>query len=192
MDMPHEVPPAAPQRPSPLSAYFMILDGIQQQIRFADIKAGFIAALNAILFSSQAMHFDNALTLYAKPGSADSAFWCAVLFQSLYLMTMALAVGAVIWAVLPRFHELAPNGKVFFGQIARSYGNDYARYVRDTNSLTEQQWADEFGAQIVEISHIALTKHRMVRRAVWLTLLAFVMWRLSLTSIAYLQAAHAA
>ena len=47
----------------------------------------------------------------------------------------------------------------------------------------------QVGAEIVEISHIAVTKHQLTRRAAWLTLLAFVFWRASLLAIAFLPTA---
>lgn len=169
-----------------LYMYLKLLDSIQQQIRFADLKAGFIVALNALLFGFLATYFDAVRTLYASAQTRHVAFWCAVLLQVLYLAAMAAAVGIVIWTVMPRFGRRGPPSKVFFAEIATRYGTDCERFVRDTVRLSDDQWADEIGRQIVEVSHIALAKHRLVRQAAWYTLLAFALWRASLFAIVFL------
>ena len=54
-----------------------------------------------------------------------------------------------------------------------------------TKQMTDDEWADEIGTQIVEVSHIALTKHKLLIRAAWLSLLAFVFWVASFASLAF-------
>ena len=172
-----------------LEMYALVLSGIQQQIRFADAKAGFIAAVNALLFGFLAVRFDAMLAAYARLGAGSPVMWFNVLAQSLYLMAAAAAVGSILIAVMPRFSEFAPHGKLFFRQIVRDYGKDCARYVRDTNRLTDDEWAMQLGTEIVEVSHIAAAKHQLMRQAVWATLLAFVLWRVALLAIALLPMA---
>lgn len=188
-------PPVAPSVPaaeSPvrggpnLQMYVTILHGIQDQIRFADAKAGFIAGVNAIMFCFLASHFDTMLAVHAKAGSTNTAFWLAVVFQLLYLVIMAIAVCAVILSVMPRLSKSSPESKVFFGHIRKNYGRDWQRYVAETSQLTDQQWAEQIGTQIVEVSQIAWQKHRLVRQAAWFTLAAFALWRASLAAIAFL------
>ena len=169
-----------------LEMYAVILNGIQQQIRFADAMAGFVAAGNALLFGFLAIRFDSVLAAYARLGPGSPVMWFNVISQSLYLMATAGAVGSILFAVMPRFNELRPHGKMFFRQIVRDYGKDYARYIRDTSRLTDQEWATQLGTQIVEISHIAAKKHQLMRQAVWTTLLAFALWRVALLAIAML------
>lgn len=176
------------QRPN-LEMYAVVLNGIQQQIRFADAKAGFIAAVNALLFGFLAVRFDGMLAAYQRLGAGSGLMWFNVIAQMLYLMATAAAVGSILIAVMPRFSELSPHGKLFFRQIVRDYGQDCARYIRDTSRLSDREWAAELGTEIVEISHIAATKHQLMRQAVWATLLAFALWRIALLAIAMLPPA---
>lgn len=169
-----------------LEMYATTLSGIQEQVRFADSKAGFIAALNVILFGFVASNFEGIRLVYDKFGSGNAAFRIAVAILTLYLIATAISIVQVILAVVSRFGELAPQSKVFFGHIIKSYGKDYSKYVRETLTLSDRDWAEEIGTQIVEVSHIALTKHKLVRRAAWFTLLAFGGWLISLIAIAFL------
>jgi hypothetical protein len=75
--------------------------------------------------------------------------------------------------------ELAPRSKIFFGHIARDYGNDCERYIRDTSGMTDADWARDLGSQIVEVSHIALAKHKRVRRAAICVFIALILWFVS-------------
>jgi len=179
---------AAPERPN-LEMYAVVLNGIQQQIRFADAKAGFVAAVNALLFGFLAVRFDSMLAAYSRLGFGSAVMWFNVIAQSLYLMATAAAVGSILIAVMPRFSELSPHGKLFFRHIVRDYGKDCARYVRDTSRMTDQDWAQQLGAEIVEVSHIASTKHQLMRQAVWATLAAFALWRVALLAVAMLPMA---
>lgn len=171
-----------------LDMYAVVLNEIHQQIRFADAKAGFVAALNALLFGFLAVRFDDVLIAYARFNAGSLVMWFNVVSQSLYLSATATAVWSVLMAAMPRFSELTPHGKVFFRQIVRDYGTDCARYVRETSRLSDDEWAAQLGTQIVEISHIAVAKHRFMRKAVWWTLVAFVLWRLALVALAMLPA----
>ncbi|HWB14382.1 MAG TPA: Pycsar system effector family protein [Pirellulales bacterium] len=186
-------PRSSVTHPGPLNAghpklwmYFTILQGIQAQIRFADAKAAFLTALNVILFGFLALRFDSVLVAYARAGSGGAIFMAALALQACYLSATAAAIAAVVLSVMPRFAKLAPRSKLFFGPIAEEYGTDWPRYVRDLGDLSDDQWAEQIGLEIVEVSHIAVAKHRLMRRAAWLTLLAFVLWRLSLAAIAFL------
>jgi hypothetical protein len=45
--------------PKTLDTYFKILEGVQDQTRFADSKAVFVAALNALLFGFMSRNFQS-------------------------------------------------------------------------------------------------------------------------------------
>ncbi len=185
-----EAPSTAEGARPNLEMYAVILNGIHGQIRFADAKAGFVAALNAMLFGFLAVRFDDLLIAYSRFEAGSVVIWFNVIAQSLYLTATATAVCSILMAVMPRFSELAPHGKMFFRQIVRDYGTDCDSYVRETSRLTDQEWATQIGTQIVEISHIAAAKHQLMRKAVWWTLIAFVLWRITLIALALLPAAQ--
>lgn len=112
----------------------------------------------------------------------------ALTAQLLYLSATAGAIAAIVLSVMPRFSDLSPTNKVFFRRIVREYGKDSSRYVDESNALSDEEWAEQVGATIVELSQVAMAKHQLMRRAAWLTLLAFILWQASLLAIAFLPA----
>lgn len=167
-----------------LSTYFAILNGVQEQIRFADRKAAFLSALNALLF---AFLSNGIYRLNAASSAQGTAFWIASVLMTVYVLAAAISVGIVVWSVMSRFGELAPKSKVYFGHIIRQYGKDYGKYVTDMKAMTDEDWANEIGTQIVEVSHIALTKHSLLRTAAKFSLAAFVLWVAVLVALAFIH-----
>jgi hypothetical protein len=45
--------------------------------------------------------------------------------------------------------------------------------------MTDADWARDLGSQIVEVSHIALAKHKRVRRAAICVFIALILWFVS-------------
>ena len=167
-----------------LSTYFTILNGIQEQIRFADRKAAFFSALNALMF---AFLSNGIYRLNSASSVKGVAFWIASVLTTLYVLAAVISVGIIVWSVMSRFGELAPHSKVHFGHIIREYGKDYEKYVKDMKQMTDEDWANEIGTQIVEVSHIALTKHNLLRMAAKFTLAAFFLWVAVLFSLAFVS-----
>lgn len=161
-----------------LNVYFQILNGIQEQTRFADSKAAFIAAINALLFGFMATNFESLKIIYRTYGLESLAFWAPFSILIAYTGTSLIALIFSVLGVYSRFGDLAPQARVFFGHIAKAYGRDYEKYIRDTIKMTAEDWARELGTQIVEVSQIALIKHRMVRRAAMWVVIAAVLWAL--------------
>ena len=129
-------------KPKNLDTYFKILGSVQDQTRFADSKAVFVAALNTLLFGFMARNFESLKPIYAA--CQDSHVACWLLF-------------------------------IFFA----AYGNDCERYVREISRMTDTDWARDLGSQIVEVSHIALAKHKRVRRAAICVFIALILWFVS-------------
>jgi Family of unknown function (DUF5706) len=165
--------------PKNLDTYFKILGGVQDQTRFADSKAVFVAALNTLLFGFMARHFESLKPIYTACQANYVTCWLLFMFFAAYMVASLLSLGFVIWAVMSRFGELAPRSKVFFGHIARDYGNDCEKYVRETRGMTDADWARDLGSQIVEVSHIALAKHKRVRQAAIWVFIALILWFVS-------------
>lgn len=169
-----------------LKTCFLVYQGIQEQIRFADSKAAFIAALNAVLFGFLAGNSQAIKTMVSSHQYSNALIIPVVVF-GLYILATGLSVGLVITAVMSRFAELAPQSKVFFGHIIRTYGKDCGKYTADIQAMKDADWIKDIGGQIVEVSHIALTKHRLVRRAAQFTLAAFVLWVLAFVVLLTMQ-----
>ncbi len=117
---------------------------------------------------------------------AQPVAWVAAIALVVFAIVAAIAVFTLITVVLSRLGELAPKSRVYFGHITKQYGKDYAKYVGEIMKLTDQEWAEEIGTQIVEVSHIALTKHQLIRRAALLTIIAFGCWLVALSSSSFI------
>ena len=167
---------------SNLPMAWSILNSIHEQIRLADSKAGFIIALNAILFGFASRYFDKFGR--AEPaGSQESIFlWINDAIFVFYLAAAAASVVFILIAVMSRIRKSSVQTKIFFGHIARHYGKDSEKYLRDVRGMNEENWLREVGSQIVEASHIALIKHKWVSRASISLLVAAVL--LAITTIA--------
>lgn len=152
--------------------YFSILNAIQEQIRFADSKAGFIAALNTAEFGFLILAYDDIELIYFK---IFDIYVILVLF-ALSVIFMGLSIIFVSMTVASRLGKNAPTGKIFFGHIASNCGNDYYKYYRETINYKDRDWIQEIGTQIVEVSHIALSKHRLIKRSVKCTILSLFCW----------------
>jgi hypothetical protein len=161
-----------------------VLSGIQEQIRFADSKAGFLAALNTLLFGFVVVGCDRCAAISVNDDARTIAFWLTTVLLTLYVIASIAATVLVISSVMPRFGEQAPQCRLFFGHIAKHYGRDYGKYFRDTKDMTDADWAEELAGQIVEVSQVASVKHQRVRLAAFFTMVAVCLWVLSLGAMA--------
>lgn len=158
---------------------FRILSSQQEQIRFADSKATFVAALNALLFGFMATHFVSLKALYTAYGMQSFAFWGPFVLLALYVVSSMSSLLLAVWGVMPRFGGHAPRSKIYFEHLVRDYGKDYEKYVQEVTKMTEAEWVRDLGTQVVEVSHITLTKHTCVRRAATLLPITALLWALS-------------
>ncbi|MGD0899160.1 MAG: Pycsar system effector family protein [Thermoguttaceae bacterium] len=178
--------PAAPS--SQISICLEILDDIQEQIRFADQKAGFVSVLNVFLFGFIATNFDKLRPLYASAKEPNvAAILFAVVVVSIYLVFTAASFLLVVSCVMSRFGKRGPRSRVFFGDIAARYGADHARYVQDISAMTDAQWVEELGNQVVEVSRLAIIKHRRIRWATMSTLAGVMLWLVALVTVVSLH-----
>ncbi len=158
-----------------LQTCFNVLARVEEQLRFADSKAAFVATLHAFLIGPLA---GNAVGIRAvvsawNPGAHLLLGLAAGAYVIMFLVTM----GIVAAAVLPRTRREGHRAsQVFFGQIAREYGHDPKRYIALLGSLSDQQWLDEVGRYIVDASNIATIKHRLVRLATKATVPTVALW----------------
>ena len=162
---------------------FKVLAAIQDQIRFADTKAVFVFSINALMFGfvvGGVGSIKKALALDSVPASTWVALVALILFG---MLRHILTVGMLIYAIMSRFGALAPRSRVICGHIATAYGKDYNKYVTEVKAMTEDDWLNEVGTQIVETSHIALTKHSIVRNAAITTIIGLAFWAIAVFSV---------
>ena len=162
-----ETPSNAPSPPATwqMSACLDILDDIQEQIQFADSKAGFIAAFNVLLFGFVANHVDKLRTLCSGRELGAGCVALALVLVGIYVTSMVITFALVVSCVVSRFGGRVHQGRVFFAHIAARYGKDHKRYAQDISAMTNADWLDELGAQVVEVSRLANLKHKYVRWA---------------------------
>jgi hypothetical protein len=158
--------------------------GVQDQVKFADSKAGFVAAFHALLFGFMITHADKLVKVV--PADRNVAFYVSTILCVLYGTLTVLAVFLLISAVISRFGELAPQSKSFFGHITRQHGKDYTKYCRAVSEMSDEDWCEDISGQIVEVSHIAATKHRLVRTAAQATAMAFLLWCATLIAMLWI------
>jgi hypothetical protein len=145
-----------------------VYSSIQEQVRFADTKAGVVAAFNAILVGFVASNIGTVNGVY---GLTHDVRVCVVLTAALCAtgLLTAVSIGHLIWAVRPRSGETTRRSKIFFGHIARDYQLDGSRYARDARTMTQDDWADDYGRQIVVVATIASKKHAHLRTSMTCT-----------------------
>lgn len=164
---------------------FGILSATQDQIRFADTKAAFLFGINTLMFGFVASTSGLLKQSLAQQG-ASAASVIAIVALVVFGVAASGAVVILISAVMSRFGELAPKSRAYFGHIARQYGKDYAKYVGEIQGMSEDDWTEELGTQIVEVSHIALAKHKWIWRAGVATIVSFACWLVCLVAVALL------
>jgi len=126
-----------------------------------DTKAAFLFGINTLLFGFVAGTVGT-LKRALVAATVPPAAWVSLIALIIFVITAATAVVILIHVVMSRFGELAPTSRIFFGHIIKRFGKDYGRYVSEIKAMTELEWVEEVGTQIIEISHIALIKHRWV------------------------------
>ncbi len=151
-----------------LRSCFQLLGRVEDQIRFADSKAGFLATLHAFLISP----------LIYNVGEIRKAFrqWdttsldLLIVIGGVYVLLYLISMGMIGMTVLPRIRrgkQARQPSRIFFGRIAREFGDDPRRFVALISAMSEKDWLDEIAVYIVDASTIATVKHRYVR---WATL----------------------
>ncbi len=147
--------------------------GIQEQVRFADTKAGFVAAFNAILVGFIATDLSTIKDIYRATHDLQACIWLVVLSFTTGVPT-AISIAYLIWAVRPRLGQNTHKSRIFFGHIARDYHLDGVRYRDEARAMKQEDWADDYGYQIVEVANIAQAKHSNVRASMNWSFGAFV------------------
>jgi hypothetical protein len=167
-------------RPEPegarLQSCFHLVGRVEDQLRFADSKAAFLATIHTLLVGPLVYNLAilrNALWQWA-PISRGVLLLLVAVYGGLFLASMAL----VALTVLPRFGpgSRPAASRMFFGQIAREFGHDPASFVTALSTMSTRDWLDELGVYIVDASKIAAEKHKFVRRATVLTVASVVAW----------------
>ena len=182
----HPLPPGqSHEHDVSLSMLSTGLTRIQDQVKFADAKGGFLATLG-ILLSGFVVPPVTALGLASGTGGGFP-IWGVHLLLGIYLITSFLSVTCVLLGVMPRLTKSDPNTMTFFSHVRQKYGMDYLSYCERARAMTPEQWAQELSAQIVAVSHIADRKHRLIHRAALWMIASLALWIAVLISIQFVR-----
>jgi hypothetical protein len=171
---------ADPPRTSDLPSCFQLLGRVEDQLRFADSKAGFLATLHAFLISPLIYNVGEIRKAFHQwdTTSLDLLIVIGGLYLLLYLISMAM----VGMTVVPRIRSgkpTRPPSRVFFGRIAREFGHDPRRFVALIAAMSQRDWLDEIAVYIVDASTIAAAKHWYVRWATLFSVPTVFFWMLT-------------
>ena len=163
-----EDPPRTEPETADLPSCFQLLGRVEDQLRFADSKAGFLATLHAFLISPLIYNVGEIRKAFRQWDTTSLDLLMA--FGGVYALLYMISMGMVGMTVLPRIRrrkQTRPPSRVFFGRIAREFGHDPRRFVALIATMSERDWLDEIAVYIVDASTIAAAKHWYVR---WATL----------------------
>ncbi|MFO0953806.1 MAG: DUF5706 domain-containing protein [Isosphaeraceae bacterium] len=182
---PVPTPASAPEADATrLQSCFHLVGRVEDQLKFADSKAAFLATIHTLLVGPLVYNLAILRTAIWQWTLASRfvVLLLTVIYGGLFLASMAL----VALTVLPRFGRKGPRAasRMFFGQIAQEFGHDPRSFVTALASMTTNDWLEELGVYVVDASKIAAEKHRFVRRATVLTVASVVAW--CMLVIAYL------
>lgn len=143
-----------------------VYQNTQDQIKFADAKAGGLIALTSL-------NFGFILSNYEKLLAFTGTLWFTPLMIT-FLLSLAIGLGLCFSILFSRFGGSTPQTMVFFAHINEKYKLDWERYYKDVSTSDDETWTKQFSGQILEVSKIATTKHRLFRHAVKLLLLSLL------------------
>jgi len=164
-----------------LSMLSMGLARIQDQVKFADAKGGFLATLGILLAGFVVQPASHLVA------SAGIAITVVHILLGMYLIATFLSVSFVLLGVMPRLTDSKPHTMTFFSHIRKEYGGDYLRYFQQAKGMTHDQWAQELSAQIIAVSHIADRKHRLIHRASLWMVGSLALWIAVLAAIQFVH-----
>jgi hypothetical protein len=153
---------------SDLPSCFQLLGRVEDQVRFADSKAAFLATLHAFLISPLIYNVGEIRKAFRQWDTASLDL--LIVIGGLYLLLYLISMGMVGMTVVPRIRrgkQTRLPSRVFFGRIAREFGRDPRRFAALIAAMSERDWLDELAVYIVDASTIATAKHGYAR---WATL----------------------
>lgn len=150
------------------------LDRIGQHIRSADEKIRALFGANTLL--AAALTFTRQVQLHELP-----APWGALAMAGTILMLLATVCSILLAmvALLPRMKRSTKRGVTFFGDIA---GMDATEFQQRFLNAQEEDPLPGLLMQVHTSARIAHTKHRYMRQAGLLLILALGLWFVLLVS----------
>lgn len=167
--------PPTPAMSESLYATFHSVGRIEDQIRFADTKAAFVATLHSFLAGPLAGNLGGLRAIVAT--FDPNAYYLLVLVTAGYCLLFMGSMALVAWAMVPRARGSGGRpSRLFFGRIAAEFGHEPEKFVAMLGDFSEADWREELGRYVVDASIIAANKHRLARWANLLAVPTVLMW----------------
>jgi hypothetical protein len=167
-----------------LEACYTVMARVDEQLRFADSKVGFVASLHAFLIGPLASNVAAIRGVIEQWSlGARVLLWVvAGIYTGLFLVSMTI----VTMTVLPRYRKTSKRpSKAFFGRIAKEFGHAPDLYIAELRRMSDKDWLAEVGQYIVDVSNIAATKHKLARWATLVTVPTVLFWLLLVLVLLY-------
>lgn len=118
-----------------------VLNGVQEQIRFADTKAAIFAAALVVLFGFMATQVDGLQPVAETERGWH--FWTRACLLALYGVSTVVAFTYAARCVMPRTGESAPPCLFHVAHVAKTYRLDHERFCRDMAVMDEGTWVNQ-------------------------------------------------
>ncbi len=143
---------------------------VNEYIRFADAKAGFLFA-----FTSGATGFLYSKSILHPLMQASICSWTTLGWLS-FLGFAALTVAGVaaFWVVKPRLQPKNDDGLIFWETVAAKL--DANAYVGEVTGLTGSGMVSEVVDHTYQLSRVARYKYRWLNVSIWASGVAVVIW----------------
>ena len=137
----------------------------------AEIKAGFIVAIDSAMLGVLASSYNSDKLLEHTSFSCWSSAWASLL--------LAIGVFCAAMTVFPRVNGPI-SSNIFFGNICKKGVKDFEREFLSTSL---EQFLSDCVAQVHRNSEIANHKFRWVRTSMICSIIAVIPWLLALSSL---------
>jgi|SRR6188474_2054552 len=147
-----------------MSKYWDVLQNINDQIRFADAKAGVILAFSGGSAAFLAGKIDLVHNIIVANRGAVSSWVLYVAFFG-YGAFLVVTAYLAFKSILPALGKGDTRSLIYFKHICEDYGKDHSRYAKELAALSDEAMEAELAHQICANSDIATTKFDHITRA---------------------------
>ena len=168
-----------------------LLATTKEQIRAFDTKAQVLLGVNGVLVGFITAEATKAVE-YGSNGLPKRLLAICILLGFAFL-TSCVSMGFALFVVHPQLRLDQPTSKVFFCDLARDYGRDYARAAQALLNMQDAEAAFDVGTQIQANAIICDVKSKRCFAGTWCIGLALAAYALTLPifcSMAYSVAIH--
>ena|SRR5437016_6258655 len=152
-----------------------ILDSIQTQIRFFDMKAQLVLATDGVLAGFLGLQTPRVAAAIRSEHWSASTFPLLVTFAGCCAMLL-FSLYQGFRTVRPRVKLSQPESRIFFDHIAKQYGSDYSRIAEEYLRIPDEELQRDAATQILATSKLCSAKLHDLTLAADYLLVALLFW----------------